>query len=107
MLDMETDEDQPEIKKPLMDADLSKLDLRSCYKEFLSSLDEQSSVDLIVAANYLDIKKLTEIVAAKVASYIMVKDVKQCRQMLGIVNDWAPEEEERVIEENKWVQEHL
>ena len=58
-----------------------------------------------MAANYLDIKPLLELSCAKVASLIKGRSIPEIRQFFKITNDFSPEEEERVIQENKWAEE--
>ena len=60
---------------------------------------------LTLAANYLDIKPLLDLCSAKIASMIKDKTVEQIRVNLDIVNDFTPEEEAKVREENKWIEE--
>jgi len=50
----------------------------------------------------MDIKPLLDLCCAKVASMIKGKTPEQIRLQLGIVNDFTPEEEAAVREENKW-----
>ena len=61
--------------------------------------------EIVMAANYLDIKPLLELSCAKVASLIKGKSVQEIRQFFNIENDFSPEEEEQVMQENKWAEE--
>jgi len=74
-----------------------------------------------MAANYLNIKDLLDLTCAKVASMIKGKSPEQIREMFGIEvslllnlglffttnqqNDFTPEEEAKIREENKWCEE--
>jgi S-phase kinase-associated protein 1 len=58
--------------------------------------------ELILAANYLDIKALLDLTCTKVASMIKGKTPEEIRKQFNIVNDFTPEEEAQVREENKW-----
>ncbi|CAL5062262.1 unnamed protein product [Urochloa decumbens] len=58
--------------------------------------------DLILAANYLDIKGLLDIASQKVADSIKDKTPEQIREIFNIKNDFTPEEEEEVRRENQW-----
>merc|ERR1719359_1972666 len=51
---------------------------------------------------YLDIKPLLDLTCAKVASMIKGKTPEEIRKQFNIVNDFTPEEEAQVREENKW-----
>lgn len=72
--------------------------------EFLK-IDQSTLVELIMAANYLNIKDLLDLTCANVASMIKGKTPQQIREMFGIENDFTPEEEAKILEENKWCEE--
>ena len=61
--------------------------------------------ELILAANYMDIKPLLDLTCATVASMIKGKTPEEIRKTFNIVNDFTPEEEAQVREENKWCEE--
>lgn len=90
-----------ELEKPLknkLEDSISKWD-----KEFLE-MDQPTLLEVIMAANYLNIKDLLELTCAKVADMIKGKTPQQIRDMFGIENDFTPEEEEKIREENKWAE---
>ena len=60
---------------------------------------------MVMAANYLDIKSLLELSCAKVASLIKNKTVAEIRTFFNIENDFTPEEEAQIQEENRWAEE--
>jgi S-phase kinase-associated protein 1 len=62
-------------------------------------------VQVIQAANYLNIPDLLDLTCAKFASDIKGKLPEQIREMFGIENDLTPEEEAKIEEENKWCNE--
>jgi len=67
---------------------------------------EQSTLfELIMAANYLDIKDLLDLTCKTVAGMIKGKTPEEIRTMFNIVNDFTPEEEERIRLENQWCEE--
>jgi S-phase kinase-associated protein 1 len=65
-------------------------------------VEQEILFELILAANYLDIKALLDLTCAKVASMIKGKTPEEIRKQFNIVNDFTPEEEAQVREENKW-----
>ena len=69
------------------------------------SIDQEMLFELILAANYMDIKSLLDLTCAKVASLIKGKTPEEIRRTFNIVNDFTPEEEQQVREENKWCEE--
>ena len=58
-----------------------------------------------MAANYLDIKPLLDLATAKVACVIRAMTVPEIREYFGIENDFTPEEEAQILEENRWAEE--
>lgn len=63
--------------------------------------------EIILAANYLDIKPLMELASSKVASIIKGKTPEEIRKTFNIQNDFTPEEENQIREENQWCLENL
>lgn len=61
--------------------------------------------DLILAANFLDIKGLLDLGCKTVANMIKGKTPEQIRHELDIENDFTPEEEEQIRKENEWCEE--
>ena len=68
-------------------------------------VDQEELFELILAANYMDIKPLLDLTCAKVATMIKGKTPEQIRKQFNIQNDFTPEEEEAVRAENKWAEE--
>ena len=66
-------------------------------------MDLTTLYDLILAANYLDIKELLDITCRKVAQLIKGKKPEEIRQILKIKNDYTPEEEEEIRREHQWL----
>jgi len=64
--------------------------------------DLPSLFDLILAANYLDIKMLMDVSCQTVANKIIGKTTEELRQIFNIVNDFTPEEEEQVRKDHEW-----
>ena len=93
----------PEIDKPLVSTDMSSV-VDPWHAEFIN-LDQEVLFELIMASNYLDIKPLLELACAKVASLIKNKSVPEIRKFFNIENDFSPEEEQQIMEENKWAEE--
>lgn len=68
-------------------------------------VEQELLFELILAANYMDIKSLLDLACAKVASMIKGKTPQEIRETFNIVNDFTPEEESQIREENKWCEE--
>ena len=70
-------------------------------KEFCN-VDQPTLFELILAANYLDIKSLLDLTCKTVANTIKGKSPEEIREFFNIKNDFTPEEEEKVRKENEW-----
>ncbi|KNC77216.1 S-phase kinase-associated protein 1 [Sphaeroforma arctica JP610] len=67
--------------------------------------DQGTLFELILAANYLDIKSLLDLTCKTVANMIKGKDAEEIRKTFNIQNDFTKEEEEQVRKENEWCEE--
>ncbi|CAJ2646645.1 SKP1-like protein 1A [Trifolium pratense] len=65
-------------------------------------VDQATLFDLILAANYLNIKNLLDLTCQTVADMIKGKTPEEIRKTFNIKNDFSPEEEEEVRRENQW-----
>ncbi|KAI4325415.1 hypothetical protein MLD38_030818 [Melastoma candidum] len=65
-------------------------------------VDQSTLFDLILAANYLNIKTLLDLTCQTVADMIKGKTPEEIRKTFNIKNDFTPEEEEEVRRENQW-----
>eukprot|EP00919_Chromeraceae_sp_WS-2016_P022596 GHVR01053636.1.p1 GENE.GHVR01053636.1~~GHVR01053636.1.p1 ORF type:complete len:158 (+),score=32.94 GHVR01053636.1:25-498(+) len=89
-----------EIQKPIKTSNIA--DVTCAWDSAFVSVDQDILFELILAANYLDIKPLLHLTCAKVATLIKGKTPEEIRQQFNIVNDFTPEEERQIREENKW-----
>ena len=104
-LDHYQDSDPKEIERPLQSQNF-----KECVDEWdfnYIEVDLDFIFELILGANYMDIKPLLELASAKVASIIKGKSTEEIRKTFNITNDFTPEEEQQIIEENKWCMENL
>merc|ERR1711964_55809 len=97
------DEPAEEIQKPLKSSNLAECGCREWDVEYVD-IEQEILFELILAANYLDIKPLLDLTCAKVASMIKGKTPEEIRKQFNIQNDFTPEEEEAVRAENKWAE---
>ncbi|OIW10706.1 hypothetical protein TanjilG_16078 [Lupinus angustifolius] len=74
---------------------------------FVKELSGCEMIQLILAANYLDVKDLLEFMCQAVANLIKNKSVEFVRKFFGVVNDFTPEEEEKIRKENQWAFENI
>jgi S-phase kinase-associated protein 1 len=89
------------IEKPLRSNHLDEF-VNKWYADFIN-LPKNDVFDLVLAANYLDNKPLLELSCAKVATLIKGKSPEEIRNVFNVENDFTPEEEMRVKEDNMWI----
>ncbi|KAF3944380.1 hypothetical protein CMV_029151 [Castanea mollissima] len=65
-------------------------------------VDQNTLFDLILAANYLNIKGLLDLTCKTVADMMKGKTPQEIRETFHIKNDYTPEEEAEVRRENQW-----
>ena len=65
-------------------------------------VDQSTLFELILAANYMNIKELLDLTCLTVANMIKGKTPEEIRTTFNIKNDFTAEEEEEVRRENQW-----
>ncbi|ETI51803.1 hypothetical protein F443_04915 [Phytophthora nicotianae P1569] len=90
-----------EIQKPLKSNVLSE-SVDGWDAKFVEVPDHELLFELILAANYMDIKSLLDLSCAKVACMIKGKTPEDIRATFGITEEFTEEEQQRILEENKW-----
>ena len=93
----------PEIDKPLRSSELRDV-VNEWYANFVN-LEQEVLFELIMAANFLDIKSLLELACAKVSSIIKGMTIPEMRKYFNIENDFTSEEEAQIIDEFEWARE--
>jgi len=97
-----------EYSKKHVDSSSSKSDDKTADEELKAwdadfvKVDQATLFDLILAANYLNIKTLLDLTCQTVADMIKGKTPEEIRKTFNIKNDFTPEEEEEVRRENQW-----
>ncbi|PKU86022.1 SKP1-like protein 1B [Dendrobium catenatum] len=76
-------------------------DLEEFDNEFVD-VDVNTLYDLLMAANYLNVKDLLYLVCRKVADLIRGKTPEEIRLTFNIENDLTPEQEEEIRQEHSW-----
>ncbi|CBH17573.1 Cyclin A/CDK2-associated protein [Trypanosoma brucei gambiense DAL972] len=99
------------IEKPLksnIEKIISPWDHDFLYTELVKDHDEKQHevlIDVIMAANFLNVRDLLDLTCACVANMIRGKSAEQIRELFNIESDFTPEEEEKIREENRWCEE--
>ena len=79
-------------------------DITSWDADFLN-VDQGTLFELILAANYLEIRNLLDVTCKTVANMIKGKSSDEIRKTFNINNDFTADEEEQVRKENEWCKE--
>ncbi|CAE7942207.1 Skp1 [Symbiodinium sp. KB8] len=82
-----------EIQKPLKSTNLVECGVSEWDSEYVN-IEQEVLFELILS--------LLDLTCAKVASMIKGKNTEEIRKQFNIVNDFTPEEEAQVREENRW-----
>ncbi|KAL0009363.1 hypothetical protein SO802_010865 [Lithocarpus litseifolius] len=80
----------------------AKQERKEFEAEFLKDESNEDVKELILAANYLNIKELLDFLCRSVAVRIQNKSVEYVRKFFAIEGDFTPEEEARLREEYAW-----
>ncbi|KAL7751910.1 hypothetical protein RI367_002432 [Sorochytrium milnesiophthora] len=78
-------------------------DIEEWDAEFIN-VEQELLFEIILAANYLDIKPLLDLGCKTVANMIKGKTPEEIRKTFNIDNDFTPEEEEQIRKENEWAE---
>ncbi|XP_053691026.1 S-phase kinase-associated protein 1-like [Sabethes cyaneus] len=97
-------DDPAPIEDEVVNGEKRSDDICQWDQDFLR-VDHGTLLDLMMAANYLDIQALLDTCCKTVANMIKGKTPEEIRQNLNIKNDFSPEEEERIRRENEWCEE--
>nr|GEW32126.1 SKP1-like protein 1B [Tanacetum cinerariifolium] len=89
------------VEAPKTEDKVAEEDLKSFDTDFVK-VDQDTLFDLILAANYLNIKSLLDLTCQTVVDMIEGKTPEEIRKTFNIKNNFTPEEEEEVRRENAW-----
>ena len=84
------------LPEPSLDGVVSDWD-----KTFVD-MEQGQLFDVMLGANFMMIKPLVQLCQAKVASVLKGKKDEELRSFFHIENDFTPEEEQDIKEENTW-----
>lgn len=92
--------ENPEAEKKIIDEKVPDLTIIPWDLDYCK-VDQATLFELILAANYLDLKSLLDLTCKTVANMIKGKQPEEIRKTFNIKNDFTPEEEEQVRKENE------
>ncbi|KAK0623066.1 Skp1 family, dimerization domain-containing protein [Immersiella caudata] len=93
---LQSAEDESETRKKVTEIDE--------WDQKFMQVDQEMLFEIILAANYLDIKALLDVGCKTVANMIKGKSPEEIRKTFNITNDFTPEEEEQIRRENEWAE---
>ncbi|KAI5854644.1 Skp1 family, dimerization domain-containing protein [Tricharina praecox] len=96
--------DSPATNDDESDSRKRSTDIEEWDQKFMQ-VDQEMLFEIILAANYLDIKPLLDVGCKTVANMIKGKSPEEIRKTFNIQNDFTPEEEEQIRRENEWAEE--
>ncbi|KAM1004064.1 hypothetical protein ACFX13_004378 [Malus domestica] len=77
-------------------------ELRKISTDFVRELTTDRVMELILAADFLHVDLLLEVLNQTVADRIKNKSVEHVRKLFGVESDYTPEEEQKLREEYAW-----
>jgi len=95
--------DAPATNEDESDSRKRSTDIEEWDQKFMQ-VDQEMLFEIILAANYLDIKPLLDVGCKTVANMIKGKSPEEIRKTFNIQNDFTPEEEEQIRRENEWAE---
>jgi len=95
--------DPPATNDDESDSRKRSTDIEEWDMKFMQ-VDQEMLFEIILAANYLDIKPLLDVGCKTVANMIKGKSPEEIRKTFNTQNDFTPEEEEQIRRENEWAE---
>lgn len=77
-------------------------DTSEWHDAWVADMAQSDMFDLMLAANYLNVKPLFDALCETVAGMMRGKTPEAIRETFGIVNDFTPEEEAEARREHAW-----
>eukprot|EP00540_Astrosyne_radiata_P018455 CAMPEP_0116844850 /NCGR_PEP_ID=MMETSP0418-20121206/12930_1 /TAXON_ID=1158023 /ORGANISM="Astrosyne radiata, Strain 13vi08-1A" /LENGTH=170 /DNA_ID=CAMNT_0004475875 /DNA_START=36 /DNA_END=548 /DNA_ORIENTATION=+ len=93
-------EEMTNIQTPLKSSKIEDL-VQPWYADFVK-IDRVMLFELVTASNFMDIKPLLDLTCLAVSVMIKGKSPEELRRIFNISNEFTPEEEAQIREENKW-----
>lgn len=90
-----------EVEKPLKTVNMEEL-IQEWYFRFIS-VEPETLCEIVLAANYMDIKPLLDLTCATLASIVKGKTPDEIHSIFDIKSDLTPEDIEKVKSDIVWV----
>ena len=93
------DNSPPNIQKPIKHPNL--YDITSpWYAKFAEQFDDEKLCIMILGANFLNCQDLLDLLSAKLCLILKEKNVVEIRKFFGASNDFSPDEEGEIKQQN-------
>ena len=92
-------EEPKDPPKPLKDGDLSKV-LDPWDFEFISKISLENTIDLVNAANYINLDSLLQLSLCRIASEMVDQPIEEVQKKFGIESDMTEEEKKEIDQYN-------
>ncbi|MEX0596730.1 MAG: hypothetical protein WD512_09530, partial [Candidatus Paceibacterota bacterium] len=80
-------------------------ELTEWEKNFASNMSKNTLMEVVLVANYLEFNFMLEAMCLAMAGLLKDRKTEQMREDWGIVNDFTEEEERKIKEEHKFIEE--
>ena len=101
--ELQLEEPMKELERPLKSDKMADI-VQAPFAKFVE-MDLDLLFEVVLAANYMDMKPLLDLTCASVAAMMKDKSVEDIRKAFNVTADFTPEEEERIKKDNKWLEE--
>lgn len=96
----------PKLKRPVCSPNIAEQGASDWYVQFVAPMGEPDLYHLIMAANFMDIKPLFDLLCATIACSIFHKSPQEVRQMFNIPDDISFDELDTQRKLRIWREEH-
>merc|ERR1712166_685877 len=83
--------DEIKIESPLTKP-LEEILANTWWLQYVNKLNNEQLLQVLSAANHMDINSLMRLCAAKAADLVQRMDLQTCREFFGFQNEYTPEE---------------
>ena len=96
--------EEPEIEHPLVSNDINEACTDEWFVAFINDREPEALFEMANAGVTLQMTGFTDLATLKIACTIKGKGTDEIRGFFGVANDFTPEEEQRIDEENKFAE---
>lgn len=87
--------------QPITTDDITKI-VPQWYANFVNTLEHNDMYELMLAAHYMDIADLVDLLCLKLATMVRNKGPDEINEIFQVGRPFTPEEEEEIIMQTLW-----